>query len=100
MFHGGQWLCTAFATDSKTGSTITPSQVGAAQKEQRLIIRNRIREARDAAKDQDRAAEGAESEPMHVLVSDPSVENQENGEMKTRRKAIKPKPSLLERMED
>jgi putative transposase len=64
VFHDGQWLCTAFATDSETGKAVTRRQIAAAQHAQRERIKNRIGQAREALKKADREIEEKAKEPL------------------------------------
>ena len=57
VYHGGSWICTAFATDSTLGRTITRQQIAEAQREQRETIRQKIRRARATVKDADHQIE-------------------------------------------
>src|SRR5260221_10738365 len=42
VFHRGQWICTAFATDSPAGRTVQPDDISDAQIQQRQAARENI----------------------------------------------------------
>jgi putative transposase len=53
VFDDTIWICTAFAIDSEVGKAITAKEVRDAQRDQRELARERIREAREAVENID-----------------------------------------------
>lgn len=59
VFHRGQWICTAFATDSPAGRVVQPDDISDAQIQQRQAARETIDNALSTLEDAERAAQEA-----------------------------------------
>ncbi|MBU0492761.1 MAG: DDE-type integrase/transposase/recombinase [Chloroflexi bacterium] len=94
VFHRGKWICTAFATDSEVGHSVTPQEISAAQREQRTAIRRVITEARDALRDADREIEQQKGKPTDTAPTPPQPVRDKSPMAKPKKR----EPDLLDRL--
>jgi len=94
VFHRGHWVCTAFATDSEAGRSVTRQEISAAQREQRSAARQVIAGARAALQDADREIEKQRGEPADMPPTPPQPASAKPPAMKPRKR----KPDLLDRL--
>jgi putative transposase len=101
VFHqeGSQsWICTAFAIDSATGQAVTRQQVASAQREQRVLVRQTIKQARAALQEVEQEIEEKEERPTAAPPLPPATSTDRPRRAPSSTSSKKPRPDLLDRM--